>query len=336
MNIGRCYSTLSPKELYEKFPEETLWNKYFGVTSIPAKISAPYRSDINPSLSVFYTNANKIKFKDFGTNIGGDILTLLSLTWNTSIQETIDRIVKNSSKGGTIIKTTSKHTTVHNTPLSDIQVKVREWRDYDIEYWESYGISLEWLKFGDVYPISKIFFVRKDGTMKSFPAEKYAYCYLERKDDIITLKIYQPFSETNKWMSKHNASIWDLWTKLPPSGDKLIITSSRKDALCLWENTGIPSVALQGEGYIPKKHVVEQLKHRFKTVYILYDNDYKSDENYGRQDGQKLAEMFGLKQIEIPKTFQAKDPSDLVKTHGRNCLKELIKTLTDENFTENF
>ena len=43
-----------------------------------------------------------------------------------------------------------------------MKCKTREWKDYDIIYWESYGISLKWLKYAEVYPIShKI--VEKDG-----------------------------------------------------------------------------------------------------------------------------------------------------------------------------
>ena len=332
--IGKTNSTLSPQQLFEIIPEETLWSQYFGITYVPCKINAPYRQDNNPSLGIFLNKDKKIRFKDFGTNQSGDVLTLLSLVWNVSLGEVINRIVNTKYKDGTIVTHSTKQTKiVHNSSLSNLQVKIREWRDYDIEYWKSYGISLNWLKFGQVYPISTIFFTGSDGKRKSYPAEKYAYCYVERKDSQVTLKIYQPFSQTHKWMNKHDASVWDLWSQLPQEGEELIITSSRKDALCIWENTGIPCVALQGEGYIPKKHVVEQLKHRFNKIYVLYDNDFQSDENYGRNDGKKICEMFDLTQIEIPTSYQAKDPSDLVKKHGTQILQKVINDLTHENIT---
>lgn len=322
---------MTPQELYKVIPEETLWSQYFGITTVPCKINAPYRQDNNPSLSIFLDKENKIRFKDFGTNQSGDILDLLSLVWCIPQSEVIDRVLNAKYKNGTIVKS-SYSRKIHRGPsLSNIQVKVREWRPYDLEYWKSYGISLNWLNFGQVYPISTIFFTDSLGNTKSYPAEKYAYCYVERKDNAVTLKIYQPFSKTNKWMNKHDASIWDLWTQLPKEGDKLIITSSRKDALCLWENTGIPAVALQGEGYIPKKHVVEQLKHRFNKIFVLYDNDVQADENYGRKDGEKLCSLFDLTQIEIPTSYEAKDPSDLVKKWGIETLKNIINKLTNEN-----
>lgn len=337
---------MTPQELFEIIPEETLWSQYFGITTVPCKINAPYRQDNNPSLSIFLNKDKKIRFKDFGTNQSGDILTLLSLVWEIPVNKVVNRImaVVKKYKNGTVVKDLSYWTKiVYNPPhpiirthvKSDLKVRIREWRDYDIAYWKSYGISLNWLKFGQVYPISTIFFTNSEGDLKSYPAEKYAYCYVEKKDNLVTLKVYQPFSKTHKWTSKHDASVWDLWSQLPKEGEKLIITSSRKDALCIWENTGIPSVALQGEGYIPKKHVVEQLKHRFKKVFVLYDNDFQADENYGEKDAKKICEMFDLKQIEIPESYRAKDPSDLVKIHGIETLQHIINELTNENTKSN-
>ncbi|MBQ1960440.1 MAG: hypothetical protein II349_02840, partial [Akkermansia sp.] len=59
--------------------------------------------------------------------------------------------------------------------------------------------------------------------------------------------------------------------------------------LCIWSNTSIPAISLQGEGYIPKEHVVQQLKDRFEIVYVLYDNDFNSDINNGRIFGEVLS-----------------------------------------------
>lgn len=103
----------------------------------------------------------------------------------------------------------------------------------------------------------------------------------------------------------------------------------------MWANTGIPSVSLQGEGYIPKAHVVSELLLRFRTVYVLYDNDFRSEINYGREFGKKLAETFGLKQIEIPTELRSKDPSDLYHNHGREKLQQtIIGLITNQKIGE--
>ena len=99
----------------------------------------------------------------------------------------------------------------------------------------------------------------------------------------------------------------------------------------MWANTGIPSLSLQGEGYIPKEHVVSQLKERYKKIYILYDNDFKAEEkgeeNHGRVFGKKLADMFQLIQIEIPELYRSKDPSDLYKDWGKEVFITVMQSL---------
>ena len=221
----------------------------------------------------------------------------------------------------------SSKTIIKRKSNINIKVKIRNWKPWDIEYWSSYGISLKWLEYCDIFPISHIFLIHQNGEQLIISADKYAYVDIERKDNKVSLKIYQTYSTNFKWMSKHDASVWDLWTKIPEKGDKLIITSSRKDALCLWANTGIPSLSLQGEGYVPKEKVINQLKERYNKIYVFYDNDFKNKVNNGRNYGRILAEKFNLQQIEIPTEYKSKDPSDLYKNWGKEVFLNVINQL---------
>jgi hypothetical protein len=296
-----------------------------GISALPILINSPFRQDNNPSVSIFINNNNNVIFKDFGTHKSYNIWSFFEEYWNCTYEEVLLKITEdlNNMKIGTSkIKITKHKQYVHNSSI--IEVTIREWRDYDLQYWNNYGINLEWLKFGRIFPISHIFI-----NNNRFPAEKYAYVYVEKKDGNITLKIYQPFSERMKWLSKHDNSVWDLWDRLPSKGNKLIITSSRKDALCIWANTGIPSTCLQGEGYIPKEHIIQQLKDRFEVIYVLYDNDFHSDINNGRIFGKNLADKFNLIQIEIPTEWKCKDISDLCFNWGKDIVKQVITELTN-------
>lgn len=324
MSFGKCKKSICLDDILNKVSEADILNYYLGISALPILINSPFRQDKNPSVSVFLNRNNNIIFKDFGTHKSYNLWSFFEEYWNCTYEEVIEKINNDVQKMGvntSKIKITRCKQYVHNS--SKIEVTIREWKDYDLQYWESYGISLEWLKFGRIFPISHIFI-----NNNRFPAEKYAYVYIEKKDGNITLKIYQPFSERMKWLSKHDSSVWDLWDRLPEKGNKLIITSSRKDALCVWSNTEIPAVSLQGEGYIPKEHVVQQLKDRFEVVYVLYDNDFNSDINNGRLFGKSLADKFGLKQIEIPIEWQCKDTSDLCFNWGRDVVKQVINELT--------
>lgn len=326
--VSKGTESVDTKEALLKIKEEEVLKRYFNISSLPAKINAPYRKDENPSLGFYISKTGRICYKDFGTGEQGSIYDLLSKMWHLSFQQTIKKLLQDNIVSiGSVSSTKSIPYKKKSRSSTSIKVKVREWQDWDFSFWESYGISLPWLKFGDVHPISTIFFYKDNKLSSTVRTDKYAYCYVEKKDGIITYKIYQPFNKTFKWLNSHDSSVWDLWAKLPKEGDKLIITSSRKDALTLWENTGIPSTCMQGEAYQPKQKIINQLKSRFKKIYVLFDNDFQSEENWGRIDAQKLCKEFGLIQLEIPEDYQSKDPSDLVKNHGRKALYDLIKQL---------
>ena len=324
--VARGSDSTSIEKVNDLYSDFDIAHKYLGITCVPEVINSPLRQDNNPSLGLFINNrTNSLWFKDFGSGEKGSLYNLLAKMWNVSKDKVYERILEDMPAPALIRKRGAK---VYRKSVGKVEVRVREWRDYDIAYWDSYGISLPWLKFGEIYPISHII-LTKNGHFYPIPAEKYAYVYVERKDGIVSFKIYQPYSKEYKWMSKHDSSVWDLWAKIPEKGDKLIITSSRKDALAIWSNTGIPALSLQGEGYIPKEHVVQQLKDRYNKVYVLYDNDFQSEENHGRMYGKMIAERFNITQIEIPEKWKSKDPSDVVKNHGREVLKQIIYELVN-------
>ena len=56
----------------------------------------------------------------------------------------------------------------------------------------------------------------------------------------------------------------------------------------------IPSVSLQAEGTTPKPHIIEELKERFETIYVLYDNDYDKEQNWGQLFGNEIADRYNL------------------------------------------
>ena len=218
---------------------------------------------------------------------------------------------------------------------TELQCKVRDWTSYDIEYWKSYGISLDWLKYAEVYPISHKIII-KDGHRYVFGADKYAYAYVEHKDNKTFIKIYQPLNKKGyKWTGNIDRSVWSLWTKIPKFGNNLIISSSVKDCLNIMCNLGIPAICMQGEGYKPKPQIIEELKSRYKNIILFYDNDYNNPDNPGRKDSMELSLEYNLKRVEIPAKYKSKDPSDLFKKYGRDryleIMNEILKDLLWKN-----
>ena len=327
MSFGKCNKSICLDDILNKVTEVDILNHYFGISTLPILVNSPLRPDKNASLSIFLNNNDNVILKDFGAYKAYNLWSFLQEYWNVPYDEMLERINKDLSNIHStkcILKQQKKHNVVRSN--SKIECKIREWREHDLKFWKSFGITLPWLKFGEVYPLDYIFITKGDNRY-TFPAEKYAYAYVERKDGKVTLKIYQPKSKTRKWINNSNSSVWDLWTKLPKTGDKLIITSSRKDALCIWENTGIPATSMQGEGYIPKQKIIDELKSRFTNIYIWFDNDFDKEDNVGKQYAEFLSKEFDIPYILIPSEYKAKDPSDFIKKYGIDQFKQLVKEL---------
>ena len=307
--------------------EAQIVSYYLGIQKVPCIINSPLRQDRHPSFGLYSPNGTEINYIDFSTRDSGTIFTLLKNMWNLDYPEVFKRICQDFSKfnsKATVIKSSKCDVTSQGSSSNiDMKCKVREWKDYDLEYWASYGITLPWLKYANVYPISHKIII-KDGKEFVFGADKYAYAYVEFKEGKTTLKIYQPFNKRGfKWANKHDRSVISLWTKVPKTGDKIVVCSSLKDALCLWANTSIPAIAIQGEGYGISNTAINELKRRYKEVYILLDND-----EAGLRDGEKLSASTGFINLVLPNINGAKDVSDLYKSlENKKRFKNIILNL---------
>lgn len=327
INIGKPSTDL--ENIYSKVSDLDILHHYFGITHVPCMINSPLRRDNNPSLSFYSKDGIEVLWTDFSTKEGGDIIHLMSKYWGESYADTVKHLWEDLPKITNIsgyTQLSKKRYIVKKTNVI-LKCKVREWKDYDLEFWNSFGISKRWLEYADVYPISHKIIIKNDEKFV-FSADKYAYAYVEFKDKKTTLKIYQPFNTKGfKWSNNHDRSVISLWTKVPANGLMICICASLKDALCLWANTGIPSIAVQGEGYSMSDTAIEELKRRFKHVYILFDND-----EAGIIDGVKLAEQTGFTNIVLPRINNTKDISDLYKSlENKEQFKELMINLFKNN-----
>jgi len=323
MAIGKTSSSINKTELFEKYSEiEVLTAVFPEITEIPCRIKSPFRIDNNPSFSIYLNDNNHICFKDHGEkDCRGGLLDLLCKKWNCSFNQVFDKILelmrKQDCKKEDIqfkpkqVKTLTRK---ESSELTKIEVAVRPWRQYDLDYWASYGITKRWLVKAEVYPISYKIIYKKDkqtGQQQKFifPADRYAYVFVEHKEGSLQLKIYMPYNQKGfKWCSKMDASVISLWTKVPETGDRIIICSSLKDALCISANLEIPAIAPQGEGYDISETACKELKRRYKQVFISFDCD-----KAGLEDAQKLSKKTGFPFIVLDLHGQ-KDFSDYWKS----------------------
>lgn len=312
-------------EAKHKTSELDIASYYFGITKLPTRICSPLRDDKKPSFGIYTRDGEHIYWTDFATGDKGSIIDLLQRLWGLNYEDTWLRIYKELNFSGSVrVQKTLTRPKVEllSTSKATIETHERQWESYDIDYWKSYGVNKEWLEFANVHPISHIIFIKENKRI-IMPADKLAYAFIEFKEGIMTTKVYQPLNKKGfKWFSSHNRSVVSLWTKVPEKGEKLIICSSLKDALCLWANTGIPAIALQGEGYTMSETAINNLKSRYSQIYILYDND-----EAGKKDGKMLEELTGFTNVVLPQFIGGKDVSDAYKVLGRKEFLSLILPL---------
>ena len=330
MAFGNGEHSITLEDVLARTTEFGILYHYFNVSELPTVIHSPLRQDSRPSFGLYTLDGKRVHYTDLATKDRGGLFDLLMKYWGESYKDMLNHLWKdlpNFSNANVQFNSMKSERTYQYQSLKsrniDLQCKVREWRDYDIEYWASYGISLEWLKYADIYPISHKIVIR-DGQRYVFGADKYAYAYVERKEGKVTLKIYQPYNKGGyKWSNRHDRSVISLWTKVPEYGDRICICSSMKDALCLWANTGIPALAIQGESYGMSNTAISELKRRYKEVFIALDGD-----KAGVEDSIKLQKETAFKIIDCPLIDKAKDWSDIYYFYGKEVLlKEFKKAL---------
>ena len=328
INLNKTKQYLSKQEIFKYVDDWNIYNFYIEEPNLTINkaISSPLRSDEKPSFALFVGESTEICFKDFNIT-AGDCIKFVQLKFGLNYYEALSKIAIDFNFDSDFIVKRNENTD-YNTSESFTSIKLREdvlkdlntynlgkksrkWTLKDISFWNQFGITLTVLEQYNVEPVSHIFI--NDKILK---CDEHTYCFIENKDGIQTYKIYQPFNKKYKWLNNHNSSVWQGWTQLPEKGDYLIITKSLKDVMSIKCVTGLNAVSLQTESAKPKEQIIEELQSRFTNIYILYDNDYDKEENWGRNFGLAMSNCFNTKQLEIHERYKSKDFSDFVKNKG--------------------
>jgi len=290
------------------------------------KFNSELREDNSPTVSIVPYNG-KLLYKDFGNSEHTfDCFNYVRYKYNCSFINALLIIDSDFNLGLSSKKEAIKFTMGYmaykqqnNPNLIKQQVilrkRKRQWNKQDAKYWSQYLVSKEILIKFAVEPISHYWVNSNRFTCKLIT---YAFKFKNR------YKIYSPYEEKNKWLSNTKKTDVQGYDQLPDKGKRLIITSSLKDVMCLYA-AGYHSIAMQSEMQIPDEKLISELKSRFNTIEILYDNDFNKINNPGQTMANKICDLYGFNNVCLPRSFESKDPSDLVsKVGGFNELKFIL------------
>lgn len=291
---------LSKESILDRTTQEAIFTQY-GLSPREGVFSNPYRNDNNPSAG-FYRKNGVLYFGDFTGWCNWDCFAFVQHIHNCSFVEAL-AIIDRDLRSGKVAKVTINKI-IEEKRRAEIEVRVKEYNKKDKEYWEQYGISLETLAKYKVYSCD---WVRLNGDVfYIYNKYKPAYAYYFGDGEF---KIYMPKSKS-RFIS--NTSALQGYEQLPRTGELLIIQKSLKDVMLMSE-FGIPSVAVQAETAILSKDIADELKRRFKKIYVWYDND-----DAGNRGAEKLS-AYGFECIHSSKE---KDATDYYRKYGTEAFIE--------------
>ncbi len=323
IQIRSSDSYLDKSNILSQITEYDIFRYYcLSFKDIGIKFCSELRKDVTPTCSIVPYN-NKLLYKDFGNGESHDCFSYVQKKYGLTFIEAL-RVIDNDFglglQAGTIHKSqialTYGNQKVEDRKPTVIKKKGRNWNADDDKFWMQFGITRRLLTIFEVQPI-EYFWINEF----RYKCEKlaYAYCFDGR------YKIYQPLSpKETKWFSNTRKEDIQGYKQLDPFGYMVILASSLKDVMTL-EVLGYQAVALQGEMQTPPPKLIEHFKSRFDLVAVLYDNDYTNPENPGQTMANKICATYNLLNIVIPTHYQSKDISDLVRDHGLECAKRIVK-----------
>ena len=291
------------------------------------KFKSDLRADRSPTVSIVPYNG-KLLYKDFGNcEHTFDCFNYVRNKYNCSFIDALRIIDCDFNLGLSSTKEAVEFTmgcmayrqdNIPNFKKQEVIIrkKKRQWDKQDANFWSKYLVSKKILTMFAVEPISYFWVNSNRFVCKSI---SYAFKFKNR------YKIYSPYEEKNKWLSNTKKTDVQGYNQLPNIGESLILTSSLKDVMCLYA-AGYSAIAMLSEMQVPEEKLISELKNRFNTVEILYDNDFDNINNPGQTMAKKICNLYGLKNICLPNKFRSKDPSDLIsKTGNFDKLKTILK-----------
>jgi len=335
----RSKNMLNSENILNRLSEYQLFAYYLGNSFTVGKVfSSPFRTDRTPSFCIYRSSGDTLRFKDFSTGENGgifdfisqklglnfiDVLYQINTDFNLNLECSKREVTKFKGfiTSGNEIKEISKR-------YSEIDIKVRNFIQEDLEYWNKYGITLDLLKLYKVFAVQYAY--NNDLLWYNYNKLNPCYAYLMENLDKTdySFKLYKPLEIEKRKKWKTNANSYKYiqgYHNLPDKGDTLIITKSLKDVMVL-KTMNINSIAVQAESIGITEELYKELANRFETIYLLFDFD-----EGGIKGSDRLKQMYSdikviFLQNEETKNNGCKDISDARCIMGFENARNLLIT----------
>ena len=326
MNLDFTFEPKITKSyLLSQYSEETYMEYYLGIKVAKGLFCSPLRRDNTPTCSFYKNKSGELIFKDFNGSFYGNFISVVMEKYHVSYYKALQIIAEdfNLSKRHTdkvAVNPIKPSTTVFkDTGPADVRVEIKDFTQEELNWWNSYGITLDILKKFNVYSCKNIFLNGK--LFKTIYKDNFMFGYYGGKKDNLELwRIYFPKQSNYRFLTNWPAKKIQGLKQLKKDGDICVITKSMKDTMCLY-SLGISAIAPNSENLFIADTILERLKSKFKYIIVLYDNDLPGIQNM-RKIKKKHPELI---YFYIPRHYNAKDISDFYKKYGKDKTLEFVK-----------
>jgi 5S rRNA maturation endonuclease (ribonuclease M5) len=277
-NLKDVRKQVTPSMILDRVSEIEIFERFLGINvQFDRQFTSPIRKDSSAGCKFWYNTSGKIKYIDKAKGINEDcfgVIPFIPMYEGYNFDQVLQTIAKEfgiiNNEGYETLKPTSfltrggqdiviKKKIIHSVPI-------KKWHQVHIHFWKSYFVTGQVIKDLFIYPLGhglvnhkNIYTHKKEdiGFVYYFPDDSQKLYFPNRKKG-------EKFITDSKYLQGYHC--------LPKCGEILIITKSMKDVAVL-RSLGIPAVAPQGESSWMSEDILNDLRLRFKTIYILFDND---------------------------------------------------------------
>ncbi len=309
---------LTKSYLLTKYSEEQYMSYYLQHPVNNKIFRSPLRNDKNPTCGFYRNKHGELIFHDFATgqhlNFIGVVQELYHINYHQAIQQIANdfHIKESNVHNVRYIQYIPKF--VDKGP-ANIRVKVKDFTESELKWWNSFGVSLKTLKKFHVYSCENVFL---NGNLFTTNSKLTFGYYGGKRNGIELWRIYYSQRKEYRFLTNWPSKKIQGYDQLPKYGNLLVITKSMKDVMSLYE-FGITACSPNSETQFVSDSILEQLKQRFKHIIVFYDND-----KAGKYNMAKLRHLHpDLDYFCIPKGY-AKDFTDTYKKFGKQKMTTYI------------
>lgn len=314
---------INKEYILSKISQYDIFSYYFNTKIVPKKL---YRSEIrrdkNPTVGFYLNKNNDLIYHDFGSGEFYNCFGYVARLYGVSYFEALKIIAKDFNLiEGNFTKQTKK--IVEDFPkqekITSIRVEIKDFTEYELKWWNSFGITKDILNKFRVYSCKTVFLNGNIYAQSAQHSPIYGY-YLGKKENVEQWRIYMPKRKEFRFIGNVPTKTIQGYKQLAKKGKLLIITKSMKDTMTLY-SLGISAIAPNSETQFIADKMLEDLKTRFKYIVVMYDNDIAGISNMRKikKEHPELVYFW------IPRKYEAKDISDFYHKYSREKTIEFIK-----------